>query len=208
MITSDLIYDAFRRFLVKQLRVYDKDTIHVGEATNCLRKSWFNRKLGNRDFEHLAPSKRVILGLGLSTHFVLEGVLRELGYIVEQSIVKSYGLFKLAGTPDAVNEVDVIEIKTVNKLPDEPLPHHVMQLNGYLALFERSSGYVIYICKRDGNVRVFKVDYNEELFKKLLERAARLHEALKRNVEPEPEPSFLCNYCEWKWSCYSKEAKR
>jgi len=201
MVSCDMVYEAFRRFLVKQLRIYDENTVHVGECTNCLRKAYYNRKNGSMDLSHLAPSKRVILGLGLSTHLVFEEILKEMGYRTEQQIIKDFNGFKLAGTPDAINEDHVIEIKTCNRLPDKALPHHVMQLNAYLALTGRKLGFIIYICKRDGNVRIFSIEFDEKMFQDLLSRAAKLHKCLKENKPPEPEPSYLCNYCEWKWEC-------
>lgn len=208
MVTTDMVYEAFRRFLVKQLRICDEDTVHVGEACNCLRKSYYTRKHGSKDLSHIAPSKRVILGLGMSTHLVFEEVLRELGYKTEQQVVREYDCFKLAGTPDAVGGDHIVEIKTCNKLPDEPLPHHVMQLNGYLGLLGFRKGYIVYICKRDGNVRIFQVGFNQRLFDRLVERARQLHEHLKSDTPPPPEPSFLCQYCEWKWKCYNSRQKQ
>jgi len=204
MITTDMVYEAFRRFLARQIRIYDEDTIHVGEACSCLRKSYYTRKYGSRDLSHLAPSKRVILGLGMSTHLVFEEVLQELGYRTEQQIIKEYDNlgFKLAGTPDAVGEDHIVEIKTCNKLSDEPLPHHVMQANGYLGLLGFKVGCIVYICKRDGNVRIFQVEYNEQLYNKLVERASTLYRHIKEDTPPPAEPSFLCHYCEWKWNCY------
>jgi len=62
VITTGMVYETFRRFLARQIRIYDEDSIHVGEACNCLRKSYYTRKHGSKDLSHLAPSKRVILG--------------------------------------------------------------------------------------------------------------------------------------------------
>ncbi len=115
------------------------------------------------------------MGLGLSTHLIFEEILKEMGYKTEQQILVNLGSFRLAGTPDAVNEDHVIEIKTCNRLPDQAYSHHVMQLNAYLGMTSKKQDYLIYICKRDGNVRIFEVKYDEELFKKLIDRAAKLH---------------------------------
>ena len=203
MVTSDMVYEAFRRFLARQLRFYgDGSVIHVGEACGCLRKAYYTRRGGSADLSHIAPSKRVIMGLGLSTHLVFEEILKEMGYESEQEVVREFDGFKLAGTPDAVSDDHVVEIKTCNRLPDEAYPHHAMQLNAYLGLLGKSLGYIVYICKRDGNVRVFQIGYDERMFQDLLSRAARLHRHLREDSPPPPEPSFICNYCEWKWQCY------
>ena len=198
---SEDIYEAFRKFLVSRLRVVDDDTVHVGEVCGCLRKSWFTRKYGSRDLSHIARSKRVVLGLGLSTHLVLEKVLEELGYSTEKQVVIELNGFKLAGTPDAVGDSHVVEIKTTNRIPDEPFPNHVMQLNAYLGLLGKSTGYIVYICKRDGQVKVFHHSFNEVMFREVLKRAAKLNQHIKEDTVPEAEPSYLCNYCEWRWKC-------
>ncbi len=206
MVRAEDIYEAFRKFLVSRLRIIDENTIHVGEVCGCLRKSWYTRKYGSKDLSHLAPSKRVVLGLGLSTHLVIEKVLEELGYTTEQQVIIELDGFKIAGTPDAVNDEYVVEIKTTNRIPDEPFPSHVMQINAYLGLLRRSAGYIIYICRKDGQVKVFPIVFNEVMFREVLKRAATLYEYIKSNEPPPAEPSYLCNFCEWKWKCYRGEA--
>jgi len=79
VVSAETIYEAFRRFLLKNIRFHDDLTIHVAEASSCLRKAYYTRKYGDRQLKYISKTKRVILGLGLSTHYVLEEVLRELG---------------------------------------------------------------------------------------------------------------------------------
>ena len=198
---SEEIYEAFRKFLASRLRIVGDDTVHVGEVCGCPRKAYFTRKYGSKDLSHIAPSKRVVLGLGLSTHLVLEKVLEELGYTTEHQVIIELDGFKLAGTPDAVSNSHVVEIKTVNRVPDEPFPNHVMQLNAYLGLLRKSTGYIVYICRRDGQVKVFPHSFSEVMFREVLKRAAKLYRHIREDTVPEAEPSYLCNYCEWKWKC-------
>ncbi len=205
VVSAEVIYEAFRKFLASRLRVVDDDTVHVGEVVGCLRKAFYSRRYGDRDLRHLTPSKRVVLSLGMSAHLVLEEVLREAGYRTEEQVIKEFNGFKLAGTPDAVNGEHVLEIKTVSKIPDEPYPHHVMQLNTYLGMLGYSTGYIIYINRRDGQVSVVPHNFNEVMYREVVRRAEALHKHLKDGTLPEAEPSYLCNYCEWRWRCLRNE---
>jgi len=207
-----MVYEAFRRILVKQLRIADEETIHVGEVCSCLRKSFYTRRYGDLSLRHLEKTKYVILGLGLSTHFVLEEILHEMGFktetpLVEYIVTKDYKI-RVAGTPDAFDGKHVVEIKTTKKLPDKPLPHHLMQLNTYLWMLKVKMGYIIYIDKTNGKVRVFEHLFDNDIHVKFVERAIKFYEALKYNVPPSIEKSGLCNYCEWRWKCYNDNSSK
>jgi len=210
-VNENLIYEAFRKFLTKSLRPLDEETVHVGEVVQCLRKSFYTRRFGSKELTHLEKTKFIILGLGLSTHLVLEEVLKELGCATEFTqigtiVTKDYQI-RIAGTPDAFNDKFVIEIKTVNKIPEKPYKHHLMQLNAYLWLTHRRIGYIVYIEKKTGRVKVFEHTFNDELHDEFIRRAIKYYEAIKYNITPEREESFLCNYCEWKFMCYESKAK-
>jgi len=210
-LNESVIYEGFRKFLVKHLRVYNDDTIHVGEICNCLRKAYFNRKFGDLSLNHYNKTKYTILGLGLSTHVVLEEIFKELGFKVETPVkgeitIKNYRI-KIVGTPDAFSDKFVVEIKTIKKLPEKPLHHHVMQLNAYLWMLQYSLGYIVYISKSDGYVKVFEQGFSENVHYDFIKRAVRFYEAIKFDKVPEKEKTPLCNYCEWKWCCYADKTK-
>jgi len=203
MLGERQIYAAFRSLLLKHLRVPDRNSIHVSEVVGCLRKAWLNRKYGDlKNLNHLSNSKCVILGLGFASHFVLEQALRELGYVTEKPVTVEFpnGL-KLIGTPDAYNDKVVLEVKTVNKIPDYPYEHHILQLNAYLNILNYDSGLIVYICKKDGRVKIYEIRRDMRKYVQILERAKKLYYHISKDIPPEPEPSHLCNYCEWKLYC-------
>ena len=41
---------------------------------------------------------------------------------------------KIADTPDAINDNLIVEVKTIKKIPSEPLTPHYMQINTYMGL--------------------------------------------------------------------------
>jgi len=201
LLSPEDVYEAFRRFLAARLRPVDEDAVHVSEVCRCLRASFFSRMYGSRDLTHLTPAKRVVLGLGLSTHLVLEEVLRGIGYVTERQVAADVDAFRLVGTPDAVGRDHVVEIKTVSSVPERPYPHHVLQLNAYLGMLGCGTGYLVYISKKDGLVKVLPHPYRDFLFRDLQSRAAKLYSHLRSGEVPQAEPTPLCNYCEWRWRC-------
>jgi len=207
-VNEAMIYEAFRRFLVRHLRPRD-DAVHVGEVCGCLRKAYYNRKYGSLDLRHYAETKYVILGLGLSTHAVLEEVLREMGFETERQVERRLtlgeGNVTIAGTPDAFNGEAVIEIKTTKRIPERPYEHHLMQLNAYLWMLDCYRGYIVYIDKSKGYVKVFEHRFSEKLLGEFLRRAISLWKAIKYDIPPERERGPLCNYCDWRWMCYRGE---
>ena len=155
-ISSELIYEAFRKFLIKHLRPVD-DVVHVSELVNCLRKAYYTRIYGDPELKYMTPTKRVVLGLGLSVHLVLEEILKELGFQVEKQIVREVNGVKIAGTPDAMNDNLIVEVKTVKKIPSEPLIPHYLQVNCYMGLTEIKNAYIIYINKVEGFIAIYPV---------------------------------------------------
>jgi len=211
-INAEMVYEAFRRFLVKQLRIVDDETIHVGEVCSCLRKSFYTRRYGDLSLRHLEKTKYVILGLGLSTHYVLEETLHEMGFhtetpIVEYIVTKDYKI-RVMGTPDAFNDKHVVEIKTTKKIPKEPFRHHLMQLNTYMWMLKVRIGYIVYIDKSTGYVKVFEHYFDNNIHVNFIDRAVKFYEALKYNIPPSIEKSGLCNYCEWRWRCYNDNSSK
>jgi len=200
------VVEAFREILRRELRPYDDNSvIHVGEVCTCLRKAYYNRVYGSKDLSHLDENKVVILGLGLSTHLALEEVLREKGYRAEEQILYKTNEVTLAGTPDLIFNHIVLDIKTVNKIPPKPYDHHVKQVNAYIRMANALMGFIVYICKRDGRIEICPVEYDEEMFKEILERAKVLKECLEKRIPPPKEVGFMCNYCEWEEKCVKDE---
>lgn len=201
MIDEATVYDLFRKYLQSQLKFYNSDNIiHVSEIATCLRKAFYNRKFGDEQLSHLDNKKIVILAMGNSIHLALQNVLNG-DYSVEKEIEKKHNNITLMGTPDAYNQNHVLEIKSVSKTPSEPYDHHVIQLNAYLGMLNTREGYLIYINKKNGEVKVFKLQFDETLYHQTLERAKKLSKALSENKSPEAETGFLCKYCEWDGQC-------
>jgi len=98
----------------------------------------------------------------------------------------------------------VVEVKSKSKLPDEPRVEHIMQLNFYLHFNPGAKGYLLYITRDGFNMRAFEVNYNEDLFKKLVDRAIILHNHIINNTLPDAEYWHgECLKCPYRNICFS-----
>jgi len=109
---------------------------------------------------------------------------------------KADALIKVGG------EKYVAEFKSIRRLPEQPLRHHVEQLNLYLAALNCQNGFIIYLEKSALKHHVFPVKFESAILNGLLERAQRLHKALIANEKPEPDAEpWECKFCEFKGEC-------
>jgi len=106
----------------------------------------------------------------------------------------------------------IIDKKTCRKLPREPYPHHVKQVEMY-AVIAAEHGYeierlgIIYINVGDVEVRAFSwkplfdpVQLREEM----LLKKEMLLQALKTGVPPPRNISWECSYCYYAWQCFTE----
>jgi len=192
------------RWLLKateSYRVALRDEIAVAEvASPCLRRSYFSRT-------RVAPPSPIefLKTVGSEVHLKLAEVLRAEGCEVEVSVGLQLGGFKLCGRVDALcREKDgevVIEFKTVSELPEQPYESHLLQVQAYLLMLKLERGYLVYLSRTTGRVRVFRVLRNGRALKQLVERAKQLHEALVRSSPPPPERGPWCRDCPFTVLC-------
>jgi hypothetical protein len=197
-IDEHFIYSLFADYYYeRELKEYGWDDIPTHETVQCLLKSFYERKIGRR---LLAP-KIVMLSFGNLTHDALQEQLVKLNYQVEPEALYQIQNITFHNHTDAVHETHTLEIKTCSALPHEILPHHFLQANAGLIMNKRDIGYVAYIHKSSGICRVFHHSPIIDSFNYLLLRAVRLSVHLRQNITPQPEPSWLCRFCEYLVEC-------
>jgi len=197
-VTSKDIYEMFSEIYYKRtFRIYRQNEVHVTEATQCLLKSFLQRNVRRA----LLEPKVVVLSFGNLIHEALHEPLERRGYKTEQEGKYELKDVTLYGHTDALASDHTLEFKTVSRMPHEPLSHHLLQDNAYNFIFDRPTGYILYIHKPSGLVTVFPIPKREDQFKYVYLRAIRLSLLLNRNTLPQPEPSWLCDYCEYRDLC-------
>ncbi|MEM1601677.1 MAG: CRISPR-associated protein Cas4 [Candidatus Bathyarchaeia archaeon] len=175
---------------------------------SCLRRQFLIYKRGLT----ISEEKAGIFRLGELIHSYLAGVLRQSDLAVKASeaqfiivILMDGEFIRISGRADMLielnNEIYVVEVKSIKRLPQEPLKHHVMQLQAYLAAFG-AKGLLVYLEKNALQHKIFQVDFNNEEFRRLVDRAKRLHEALVKDAEPGGDAeTWECLFCEFKNEC-------
>jgi CRISPR-associated protein Cas4 len=194
------------RWILKALnsinvKVFSVDEITVSEATApCLRKAYYQR------IRATVPTPIEFLKIvGNDVHLKLQDVLREEGYQIEVGVSIKIGDFKLIGRVDALKDdgenTHLIEFKTVEEVPQEPYESHVLQVQAYLLMTGLEKGYLVYLARKDGRIKVFKIHKDKKALKRLVERAYILYKALKEKVPPPPERGPWCNNCQFTLTC-------
>ncbi|MEM4958785.1 MAG: Dna2/Cas4 domain-containing protein [Nanopusillaceae archaeon] len=185
------------RYLLMYYKSYGDDEITVTEAVNpCLRKSYLTR------VKMVQPTPMEFLKVvGQDIHVALQDILRREGWDVEVGVALRLDGFVLRGRVDAAKDDVILEFKTTNGIPERPYESHQLQIQAYLTMMNASKGYIIYLSRTDGKVKVFKIHPSKGSLKKVIGRAKQLHEALKSNQPPPPSRGPWCEYCSFKLAC-------
>jgi len=201
-LTEHDVYKWLLEAVKLKTRVSSNSVIHVSEVVCCLRRSYYYRKR----FLSISPANALKL-LGDSLHNAFQEVLRREGYEVEYEVGIQLPQFKLVGHIDAYHPDKgiVLEFKTTNNIPEQPYETHLKQALIYKELVNARHGYLIYISRNDGKVRVFKVNNsNKGIIKWAVERAKQLYESLINDDPPSGEPNSYCQWCEFRLNCLKR----
>ncbi|MEM3153256.1 MAG: PD-(D/E)XK nuclease family protein [Candidatus Bathyarchaeia archaeon] len=178
----------------------------------CLRRQWLIYKRGLA----IGEEKAGIFKIGELFHGFLGSALKipeieglELEVPIQIMLPFEEGFVWINGRADVKMQVGdekyVVEVKSVKRLPSSPLKHHVEQLQFYLAALNCRKGFILYIEKSAMHHRAFPVNFELEMFRGLIQRVRRLHEALTSDSKPEADAeNWECRFCEFKRECDGK----
>jgi len=182
-------------------KILSKDEIMVTEAaTPCLRRSYYARVRGS-----LPTPSEFLKSIGNDIHLKLQEVLRNEGCDTEVSVNIELDGFRLRGRIDALcnerGEDVILEFKTANEIPEKPYDSHVMQIQAYLLMLKLRKGYLIYLSRTNGRVKVFRIERDNKAVKRLVERARQLYKALTDLKPPAAEKGPWCSDCPFLHIC-------
>ena len=191
-------------------KYFPDDIISVTEVTHpCLRYSYLSRRASPQPTGYEA-----LLHLGNALHEKLEFELALDGWQTEVRLALNVDGIKIVGRADAIKErvneaaevvaEEVMEIKSVDRLPDRPHEHHVKQLQTYLAILDAPIGYLVYIDRGSGRNKVFRVRRDPRILEQIKKRAKQLHRYLTNNELPPAKRGPWCRYCPYQYLCWAR----
>ncbi len=187
--------DSIGRELEIEIDVKDIKTIHLKEAVQCLRRSYYDRvdskEVERRGFNDL-----------------LSGLLRKLQY---SSSPKEFAIddIKLRGHADMIADDSIILFRPANAILETPQANDLLYLNACMWIYDKTDGIIVYITG-DKNESIFSLTRDKKMFEEVIRRVRVLSELLKEQKTPILEPSNDCTDCQYYQRCFitKKNAKQ
>ena len=180
-----------------EIKIDSKDinTIHLHEATKCLRLSYYDRT-DPIDTEQTQFNK------------VLGGLFRKMK---SHSSIGKYdmgGGLTLKGQVDMIQEDVILLFRSIDKFPENPLPVDMLYVNACMWMFNKIEGVIVYITP-DGKEDSFVTNRNQKMFEEVIKRTRVFQDFLKENRLPIIEPSQDClNLSILRKMLYQKERRK
>jgi len=182
-----------------EIKIESKDinTIHLHEATKCLRLSYYDRT-DPLDTEQTQFNK------------VLGGLFRKMK---SKSSIGEYDMgdgLTLKGQADMIQEDVILLFRSIDKFPENQLPMDLLYVNACMWMFNQIEGVIVYITP-DGKEDSFVTNRNQKMFEEVVRRTKIFHDLLeKNNADPKAkppiiEPSLDCLDCQYYERCYIKK---
>jgi len=222
MVNENVFAESFHRFLVAE-RELDNHERKIGVyypselVFPCLRSVQLRYLYPNikPDFEKLRVFK-----IGSVIHELLEKAfaqekkrfkLLDSELSVKESFIREGYVFQISGRLDCLIRIGkqhyVVDFKTMRSYGKNYIPKStdIQQLTFYLHALKLEKGFLVYVDKQDLTFYVEEINYNEELYQELVQKAFDLHKALKIKVvlpkNCEAWNGKICSYCTHKSFC-------
>jgi len=211
---SEVLEEALKKALKREVEKPTVGTYYPSLLPSCLLRQYWIYLEGYA----ISLEKSGVFKIGELFHGFMTNALKSCDLVVEDvekpvvlAVRHDDSWIRISGRVDAVLNVNgerlILEVKSIAKLPDEPLKHHLMQVQPYLLALNVRRGLIVYFEKRNLSWRIFEVPFDPKLMDALVERAKTLHEHLLSKTPPKPSRSWECKYCELREKCRSVEPK-
>lgn len=182
---------------------YTPGIYYPTDAGRCMRQVFFKYKLGITN--DISDKGRGRILMSEIVEKIYTEILEEMGYRIHEKFEKEFENIKIRGEVDAVNEDEVVEIKTVTptSINDVPFVRDIKQLNMYLWLADKENGTLIYV--KSDNPSIFKmyhIHFNEQKLLESLRYLQKIHEYIIGNkIPPRTKNKRLCKTCTFREIC-------
>lgn len=178
---------------------------HASECGKCPRFIYLDKT----DSAKPKPLTQRSFLVGRMFHdFIEKNILKD--YKLEQQIQGKIGDITIVGRVDALNDKEIIELKTTSGMGyiTKPSKEYIIQLNIYMHFTGIHEGRIVYINKNNMNTLEFLVKYNKELFEHTINKLRFIHQKLKEKVNPmviDPEITPYCYNCRYRSLCFKNQ---
>ena len=186
--------DSIGKELEIDIDTKDYNTIHLAEAVQCLRRSYYDRtdpkEVERRGFNDL-----------------ISGLLRKLEYGSQPKLFEIDDL-KLKGQADMIVDDIIIIFRPIDVIPEAPQASDLLYLNACMWIYDKTDGMVLYITS-DREEYTFSVTRDNKMFEEVVRRVRVLNDLLKDQKTPILEPSKNCMECQYYQRCFiSKKSSK
>ena len=205
-------------YLNEESRPKKIGSYYPSEIGMCIRRSYYSYfiqkptettalrifALGNKVHEFIAKALKESESLTIAEE---EKPIR-IGYKDEETEFMIYG--RIDDYVETKNgKKIIIEAKSTGDITKVtgPDPKHKMQISLYLAAQPADYGLLVYADKKNLEIKQFKIEYNEEEYKKVIQRFKDLDYHLRNKLLPPAEYYFdnkkvwECKYCPFYQEC-------
>ena len=186
--------DSIGRELEIEIDPDNFKTIHLQEAVQCLRRSYYDR-----------TDSREIERRGFND--LLSGLLRKLEYGSE---AKEFEIddIKLKGQADMIVDDIIVLFRPSQTVPESPQAQDLLYLNACLWIYDKTDGMIIYITN-DREEFTFSLTRDKKMFEEVIRRVRVLGDLLHERKTPILEPSINCTDCQYYQRCFiSKKSSK
>lgn len=187
--------DTIEKEVEIQIDAKDIKTIHLKEAVQCLRRSYYDR---------IDPKKIERTGF----NDLMSGLLRKLQYGSEP---KEFAIedLRLRGQADMIADDYVILFRPADSEPETPKSSDLLYLNACMWIYDKHEGMIIYVTGSEEE-STFAVTRDKRMFEEVIRRVRVLNDLLKEEKTPILEPSLECVQCQYYQRCFitKKNAKQ
>lgn len=168
----------------------DIKTIHLKEAVQCLRRSYYDR---------MDPLDIEIRGF----NELISGLLKKFQYGSEP---KEFVLddLKIRGHADMIVDDAILLFRSAAEDPDNPVADDILYLNACMWIYDKDDGIIVYITG-DRREATFSLTRNKKMFEETVRRVRVLASLLKEQKVPVLEPSARCAECQYYERCFTKK---
>lgn len=212
---KDGIDPWFITLLEERKPPYKRPHLYGADAGLCARR---NVLLANNDGvpSHISATSNAYMSLGVALEEMLAaGLQKKERLICKQLPLPLMPEVKIRGYIDLVifdheDELALVEVKSCGKLPDEPKPTHLIQIQTYCAVTGIERAWLTYLSRNvseEGEwgklaIRSFRVDPGADVQKERLSVAMLSHLADQEKTLPQKPVKFRkhteCHYCEFR----------